>query len=93
MGKKTERLESQTMRNQEDQRTSSVIAEFRKKKGMTQTALALAIGVNQKDISRWERGKHKPTIGMLIKLSAALNCTLEELIEEQEHESEHFCGS
>lgn len=51
------------------------IADVRKKLGVTQTGLALLVGVAQGDISNWELGKHKP--------SRAARATLKRLLDEQ----------
>ena len=60
----------------------SIIARIRKEKGLTQSALAAAVGVRQKDISRWESGAIKPSIGTLMKLSVVFGCSIDSLIEE-----------
>lgn len=52
------------------------IAENRKAKGLSQAQLASAIGVLQKDISRWETGKVKPSDDTLAKIAAALGCEI-----------------
>ena len=52
----------------------------RKAKKITQTQLADLIGATQKDVSRWEQGIVKPSTDTLIKLSQALECTVDELI-------------
>lgn len=47
---------------------------------LTQAQLADIIGAMQKDVSRWEQGVVKPNTDTLIKLSQALECTVDELI-------------
>ena len=61
-------------------KSTNPIAAKRKEKGLTQAQLAEKIGVNQAHISRWEKNAHKPTTAALIKLAAALDCSIEELI-------------
>ena len=56
------------------------IVDLRAKLNLTQTQLALKIGVTQKDISRWETGERNPNVQNLKKLSEVLNCKIEDLI-------------
>jgi len=49
----------------------------RKKKGLTQSQLALKIGTKQSVISRMEIGRANPTLGFLKKMADALNTTLQ----------------
>lgn len=58
----------------------SPLARIRMDRGLTQGQLADKIGCRQKDISRWESGT-KPGADYLVKISAALNCTIEDLIK------------
>lgn len=48
------------------------IAAARKKKGWTQAQLAEAIGADQGQVSRWEKGTVKPSAEYLDKIKAAL---------------------
>lgn len=57
----------------------SIIAAKRKEKGLTQTELAERMGVNQIQVSRWENGKHLPTLEQFVVIADALNCSLDEL--------------
>jgi len=54
---------------------------IRKNEGMSQKELALKVGVNQTAVSKWERGDNNPSLEKLIRISEALNCSLEELIK------------
>lgn len=58
----------------------------RRQLGLTQHELADKIGCYPKDISRWESGVHTPTTNMLVKIAAALNCTVDDLIEGKQTE-------
>lgn len=55
------------------------IASKRKEKGWTQTELAERVGVNQIQVSRWENGKHLPTLEQFVYIAEALKCSLDEL--------------
>jgi transcriptional regulator with XRE-family HTH domain len=47
---------------------------------LTQQQLADNIGVEQKDVSRWETGVVKPSMNNLMKLAVALHCDISDLI-------------
>lgn len=49
--------------------------------GMTQKELAEKIGVPYQSVQRWEKGIYKPNMDNLIKLSATLEKTVEELVK------------
>jgi len=49
-------------------------------RGMSQEALAKAIGVTQQAIWNYENGIREPDLDTLRKLTEALDCTLEDLI-------------
>lgn len=55
---------------------AELIATSRERQGLTQTALARAIGVRQPVIARIESGDHEPTIATLIKIANALDIEL-----------------
>ena len=52
------------------------LIELRVLRGMTQTELAMATGLNQADISRIERGAANPTERTLLRIADALNADL-----------------
>lgn len=58
----------------------SPIARLRMERGLTQGQLADRIGCRQKDVSRWESGT-KPGAAYLIKISDALNCSIDEIVK------------
>lgn len=58
----------------------SSIARIRMERGLTQAQLADMVGCYTKDISRWETGKHKPSIAAMLKIARALGCQIEDLI-------------
>lgn len=59
----------------------SPLSRLRIARGLTQAQLAEKIGCTGKDISRWEHGVRRPSTPSLLKLSAALECSIEELLE------------
>ena len=59
----------------------SPIARLRIARGLTQTQLADLIGCPQQLVNKWETGKNKPGMQSLIKLSRALGCSIDELVD------------
>lgn len=47
---------------------------------LTQEALGSAIGVKQSYISKWESGKTRPSLRLLLKLAVALNVSLDRFV-------------
>lgn len=58
----------------------SPLARIRMDRGLTQGQLADKIGCRQKDVSRWESGT-KPGVDYLVKISAALGCSIDDLLK------------
>ena len=52
----------------------------RRAAGLSQAQLAEAVGCLQKDISRYESGKHEPRALTLKKMAEILGCAMEELV-------------
>ena len=48
--------------------------------GLSQAQLAEAVGCLQKDISRYESGKHEPRALTLKKMAQALGCSMDDLV-------------
>lgn len=55
------------------------IKRIRQQKGMTQAQLAAAVGTTTQNISQYERGVRNPKIGMIQRMAAALNISLDAL--------------
>ena len=53
----------------------------RKEADMKQTELAEKLGVNQKDISRWEQNVQTPNIVTFANICKALNASADEILE------------
>ena len=53
----------------------------RAKKDLTQEQLALLVGVTRKTINTIEKGKYVPSTYLALKLSKALDVTVEELFQ------------
>ena len=55
------------------------IVERRRIAGLTQEALAAAVGVQRSTVARWETGATEPMLWVRPRLAATLGLTLEEL--------------
>lgn len=52
--------------------------------GMSQEALAQASSVSRISIARYESGQREPTLTIAAKLAAALDCSVDDLVERKE---------
>ena len=53
---------------------SSLFKECRKAKNLTQQALADKAGMNRVDVSRFESGRYNPSLELMARYAAALDC-------------------
>ena len=58
------------------------LREIRKQRGMTQEALSHAAKVNRVNIAKYENGVSSPTLKTVEKLSLALGCTIDDLVQK-----------
>lgn len=65
----------------EKQTFGSMIAELRKKQGMTQAELAEKLGITDKAVSKWERDLSFPDVNSIPKLAEIFNVTVDELMQ------------
>lgn len=72
------------------EKTGSFIAKLRGELGLTQRELADRIGVTDKAISKWERGRGFPDVGVLEILSKELNVSVMELMSGERSTPETF---
>ena len=61
--------------------TGKLIAELRKKQGLTQQQLADKLNLSNKTISKWESGSGSPDISNLPVLAEALGISVDELLK------------
>lgn len=61
--------------------TGRLIAELRKKQGLTQQQLADKLDLSNKTISKWESGSGSPDISNLPVLAEALGISVDELLK------------
>lgn len=64
--------------------TGKKIAVFRKRKGLSQSALAEKLGVTTQAVSKWECGQSLPDIELLVELSWLFDVSINSLIEKRE---------
>ena len=60
--------------------TAETIKGLREERGLTQRALADAVGVTDKAVSKWESGRGLPDISLVESLAAALGVSVAELL-------------
>ena len=60
---------------------------WRKKRGLTQTALAADVGVSQNFLSDMERGKAIGDVVLYAKLARRLNVSIEDLVPDNEEQA------
>ena len=56
------------------------IADFRKRKNMTQNDIGQILHVSYQAVSKWERGETLPDIPVLIKLSELLDISIDNIL-------------
>ena len=61
----------------------STIAALRKKRGMTQSALAQELNVSDKAVSKWENGFGYPEITLLPKIASVFGVTVDYLFTSE----------
>ncbi len=62
-----------------------VIADFRKKKNLSQEVLSGLADIGRTHLSAIERGERKPTLETLYRISCALNVKMSEIVSEIEN--------
>ena len=62
-----------------DPQFGEIIRRLRQEAGMSQAGLAAAVGINTRQINRYEAGEQQPALGVAQRLAVALGVTLDEL--------------
>jgi len=57
------------------------VREYRAKKGMTQDALASAVGVRRETIVHLENGRYNPSLRLAFSIAKTLGASIEELFD------------
>ena len=66
------------------QLVANVIADFRKRRGITQEVLSGLADIGRTHLSAIERGERKPTLETLYRLALALNVKMSDIVCEIE---------
>ena len=66
--------------------TNSPIARIRMERGLTQEQLGKLLGVDKRQVGFWERGVRNPNANSLRRLARALDCTMDELVDDGNNE-------
>ncbi|MBQ7874588.1 MAG: helix-turn-helix transcriptional regulator [Oscillospiraceae bacterium] len=72
----------------DNMQTGKLIAELRKKQGLTQQQLADKLNLSNKTISKWESGNGSPDISNLPVLAETLGISVDELLKGALNEPE-----
>lgn len=64
-----------------------MLKSLRERAEMSQEKLSQIVGVDRATISRYEDGTRNPSLNVLQKLAAALNCTIDELVNGEEKQN------
>lgn len=67
-----------------------VIAEYRKKKGISQEVLSGLADIGRTHLSAIERGERKPTLETLYRISCALDTKMSDIVKAIEQRIEKF---
>lgn len=73
----------------DNQKIGQYIAKKRKEKGLTQKELAQKLNITNKAVSKWENAASLPDISLLKDLAKALDITVDELLDGQDHNKQH----
>ena len=60
--------------------------EMRKKKNLTMRQLADSVGITESMVSLIESGQRCPSVKVLRRIAAALGCTLDDLLQDDQKE-------
>ncbi len=69
-------------------KTGNIICTYRKRKNLTQEALAKQLHISAKAVSKWERGLSFPDISLLIPLAEILSISLYDLLKGEDGNGE-----
>lgn len=62
----------------------NAIAKLRISSKLSQSDLAVKVGVTQGAVSQWESGETYPSVDKLLSLAKIFNCTLDDLFKEDQ---------
>ena len=62
----------------------SSLKSMRKAAGISQAEIAARLNVKQNTVSNWETGRRNPSYKQLKAMAAAYNCTVDDLLKDEE---------
>ena len=68
------------------------LAALRKRKGLTQAELAVAIGVSTSAVGNWEAGLRRPRYESLLRLASVLGVTIDDLLSPPDQGGSKYAG-
>lgn len=74
----------------DQEKTGKYIAEKRKQLGMTQKQLAEQVGITDKAVSKWERGKSIPDSAVMEELCEVLHISMNEFFSGEDIQEENY---
>lgn len=74
----------------DQEKTGKYIAEKRKQLGMTQRQLAEQVGITDKAVSKWERGKSIPDSAVMEELCEVLHISINEFFSGEDIKEENY---
>jgi transcriptional regulator with XRE-family HTH domain/DNA-directed RNA polymerase subunit RPC12/RpoP len=74
----------------DQQKIGAFIAGCRHERGLTQSALAERLGITDRAVSKWERGKCLPDAGIMLELCEVLGIGVNELLTGERLENESY---
>lgn len=74
-------------------KTGETIRQFRTKKGLTQKQLAEKLGVSDKAVSKWERGRGCPDVSLLASLADVFGADMSALLSGEVNKNEREKGN
>ena len=74
----------------DQEKTGKYIAEKRKQLGMTQKQLAEQVGITDKAVSKWERGKSIPDSAVMEELCGVLHISMNEFFSGEDIREEDY---
>ena len=70
--------------NMNQEKIGKFIAQKRKEKGLTQQDISNKLGVTDRSVSNWERGKNMPDLSLFYPLCKILDVSINELLNGEE---------
>ena len=74
----------------DQEKIGEFISEKRKEKGLTQAELAEKLGITDRAVSKWERGKSLPDASIMLELCSILGITVNDLLSGEVVSMENY---